>query len=183
MPWLVRAAADDAPPAARSPFLLTTGLAPPVRNSDYFYGYWNAAQDYYKHKKPGLDLHENFAPVTDQDGSYSTNLYTAKAQAWVTETVGPAGARRADKSFVYLAYQAMHGPIEAPAQYVDSAHCRGVTTENKRNVYCGMMAALDEGIGNLTQTYKELGIWNDTLVVLAADNGGHVGASGNNAPL
>jgi hypothetical protein len=37
--------------------------------------------------------------------------------------------------------------------------------------YCGMMAALDEGIGNLTATYKSLGIWDDTLLVLAADNG------------
>ena len=35
----------------------------------------------------------------------------------------------------------------------------------------------------MTSTYKSLGIWNDTLMVLAADNGGHVGASGNNFPL
>ena len=77
----------------------------------------------------------------------------------------------------------MHGPIEAPQEYVDSAHCKGVTTEGKRNVYCGMMACLDEGIGNLTDTYKALGIWQDTLLVLATDNGGHVGSSGNNAPL
>ena len=39
------------------------------------------------------------------------------------------------------------------------------------------------GIANVTSTYKSLGIWNDTLMVLAADNGGHVGASGNNFPL
>jgi arylsulfatase A-like enzyme len=45
------------------------------------------------------------------------------------------------------------------------------------------MACLDEGVGNLTRTYQSLSIWEDTLVVLAADNGGHVGSSGNNAPL
>ena len=167
--------------------MTTWDYTPTCRGFDYFYGYWNAAQDYYRHAKPSLDLHENFSPVEDQDGAYSTNLYTAKAQAWLTKTVGgppgAAGQGKADKSFLYLAYQAMHGPIEAPAQYVQSAHCRGVTTENKRNVYCGMMAALDEGIGNLTDTYKQLGIWNDTLVVLATDNGGHVGSSANNAPL
>jgi arylsulfatase B/arylsulfatase I/J len=77
----------------------------------------------------------------------------------------------------------MHGPIEAPAHYVGNAHCSQVTALNNRNIYCGMMAALDEGIGNLTHTYEQLSIWQDTLVVLAADNGGHVGASGNNAPL
>lgn len=77
----------------------------------------------------------------------------------------------------------MHGPIEAPAQYVNSPHCSQVTSINKRRIYCGMMACLDEGVGNLTHTYQSLSIWQDTVVVLAADNGGHVGASGNNAPL
>ena len=70
--------------------------------------------------------------------------------------------------------EAMHGPIEAPAHYVGNAHCSQVrnhpirsnyrlhlpmklstdsfaysqvTTLNNRNIYCGMMAALDEGIG------------------------------------
>ena len=46
-----------------------------------------------------------------------------------------------------------------------------------------MMAALDEGIGNVTATYRELGIWQDTVTVLAADNGGIPEESGNNAPL
>ena len=77
----------------------------------------------------------------------------------------------------------MHGPIEAPDHYVNDAFCSQVTTLNKRNIYCGMMAALDEGIGNVTSTYEELGIWADTVTVLAADNGGIPEASGNNAPL
>jgi arylsulfatase A-like enzyme len=47
----------------------------------------------------------------------------------------------------------------------------------------GAAIAADEGVGNLTRTYQSLSIWQDTLVVLAADNGGHVGSSGNNAPL
>ena len=40
---------------------------PTCRGFDYFYGYWNAAQDYYSHGLPAaLDLHENFEPVNDQ---------------------------------------------------------------------------------------------------------------------
>ena len=161
--------------------MTTWASTPTCRGFDYFYGYWNAAQDYYKHGLPAaLDLHEKFVTQTGEDGQYSTNLYTEKAQAWVSKTVG---AKKAPKSFVYMAYQAMHGPIEAPDEYVNSAHCSKVTATNKRRIYCGMMAALDEGIGNLTDTYKALGVWQDTLVVLGADNGGHVASSGNNAPL
>lgn len=163
--------------------MTTWDYTPTCRGFDYFYGYWNAAQDYYSHGGPhALDMHENFQTDYSVAGEYSTNLYTRKAQAWIerTQATGPS---KKESTFVYLAYQAMHGPIEAPAEYVNSEFCKKVTTMNKRNVYCGMMACLDEGIANLTATYMRLGIWEDTLVVLAADNGGHVGNSGNNAPL
>ena len=106
--------------------MTTWDYTPTCRGFDYFYGYWNAAQDYYTHGGPhagcqayecrgltfALDLHENFSPVTDEAGAYSTNLYTAKAQAWVQKTVG---AEKASHSFLYLAYQAMHGCVTASA--------------------------------------------------------------------
>jgi arylsulfatase B len=120
--------------------MTTWEFTPTCRGFDYFYGYWNAAQDYYSHGGPrALDLHENFATDYTQAGVYSTNLYTQKAQQWVERTVEEEAA---EHSFVYLAYQAMHGPIEAPAQYVNSPHCSQVTSINKRNIYCGMMACL-----------------------------------------
>ena len=31
----------------------------------------------------------------------------------------------------------------------------------------GMVSAMDEGIGNLTKVYKELGLWDDTLIVFS----------------
>jgi arylsulfatase B/arylsulfatase I/J len=65
----------------------------------------------------------------------------------------------------------MHGPIEAPAHYVGNAHCSQVTALNNRNIYCGMMAALDEGIGNITQTLRETGLYNNSVLVLSNDNG------------
>jgi arylsulfatase B/arylsulfatase I/J len=163
--------------------MTTWSYTPTCRGFDYFYGYWNAAQDYYTHGGPhALDMHENFDTDRSVSGEYSTTLYTRKAQAWIEQTQAP-GASKKDNTFLYLAYQAMHGPIEAPEEYVNTEFCKSVTTANKRNVYCGMMACLDEGIANLTATYERLGIWDDTLVVLAADNGGHVGSSGNNFPL
>ena len=49
--------------------MTTWDYTPTCRGFDYFYGYWNAAQDYYTHGGPhALDLHENFVPVTDKAG-------------------------------------------------------------------------------------------------------------------
>jgi len=158
--------------------MTTWDYTPMCRGFDYFYGFLGPAQDHFTHSTGGgLDLRENFTPDKDQQGVYSTHLYTQKAQAWIRKTVGEG----AQKTFMYLAYQAMHGPVQAPQEYID--RCSHVTTENNRRKYCGMMMALDEGIGNLTSTYQDLGIWEDTLLLLAADNGGHIGSSGNNWPL
>ena len=158
--------------------MTTWDYTPTCRGFDYFYGFYGPAQDHYTHTAGGgLDLREDFAAVVDENTTYSTTLYTGKVQAWVQ---GAVQAGHADRTFVYLAYQAMHSPIEAPEQYTNDPRCSRL---GPRRVYCGMMLALDEGIGNVTGTYKSLGIWNDTAVVFATDNGGHTGSSGNNWPL
>lgn len=158
--------------------MTTWDYTPTCRGFDYFFGYYAPAEDHYTHTFDGyLDLRENFEPVRDAGGIYSTHLFTSKAQTWISRQLA-AGAQN---TFLYLAYQAMHSPIEAPPEYVQ--RCSHVTTENNRRIYCGMMLALDEGIGNVTETYKSLGIWDDTVLVLAADNGGDIGNSASNWPL
>ena len=52
-----------------------------------------------------------------------------------------------------------------------------------RRIYCGMVRAMDESIGNITQTYERLGILSDTLFILTGDNGGIPWNGGNNYPL
>jgi arylsulfatase B/arylsulfatase I/J len=158
--------------------MTTWDYTPTCRGFDYFYGFYGPAQDHFTHKSGALDLRENFDAVHNETGVYSTHLYTQKAQQWITAEIN---VHKSAKTFSYLAYQAMHAPIEAPAEYIE--RCSHVTTTNKRRTYCGMMLALDEGIANVTNTYKSLGIWESTVLVLAADNGGHIGSSGNNAPL
>ena len=45
-----------------------------------------------------------------------------------------------------------------------------------------MVSAMDEGIGTLTRTYKELGLWDDTVLVFTTDNGGKRGQGDINWP-
>ena len=46
-----------------------------------------------------------------------------------------------------------------------------------------MVRAVDESVKNITDTYKKLGIFDDTIGVLTTDNGGHPAAGGSNYPL
>ena len=57
------------------------------------------------------------------------------------------------------------------------------TERPDRRVFCGMMMALDEGIGNITRRLEARGMMNDTLIVFTTDNGGQNGVGGNNWPL
>jgi len=165
--------------------MTTWDYTPTCRGFDYFFGFYGAVENHYTRVAhfsgmKGLDLRENFDAQDARDDVYSTHLYTEKAQAWISRVVL---TERAQKTFMYLAYQAMHGPLQSPGEY--SRRCRrfGVTNTSKRDIYCGMMLALDEGVNNVTDTYKSLGIWDDTLLVFASDNGGNLRLIGNNWPL
>jgi len=43
--------------------------------------------------------------------------------------------------------------------------------------------ALDDTIANVTQAFRDAGIWDDTLLIFTTDNGGHPPTSGSNWPL
>lgn len=82
-------------------------------------------------------------------------------------------AHPADQGFfLYLAYQATHGPIEAPQRFIDLYPDDWV---QERRVYDAMMSGIDESMGNITQALKDKGMWNDTLIVFASGPSSRLG--------
>merc|ERR1712066_127129 len=63
----------------------------------------------------------------------------------------------------------------------------GFIKDEHRQFYHAMVYFVDEAIGNVTKLIKDEGIWDNTLIVLHADNGGPIYMSGdsgaNNYPL
>jgi hypothetical protein len=84
--------------------------------------------------------------------------------------------------FIYAAYQAVHGPLESPQRFIDACSAEGVR-EADRLIFCGMVKALDEGIGNITRSLETAGLSKSTLIGLTTDNGGQNGVGGNNWPV
>eukprot|EP00929_Paragymnodinium_shiwhaense_P079975 TRINITY_DN41695_c0_g1_i1.p1 TRINITY_DN41695_c0_g1~~TRINITY_DN41695_c0_g1_i1.p1 ORF type:complete len:519 (+),score=79.06 TRINITY_DN41695_c0_g1_i1:75-1631(+) len=151
-----------------------TAYTPTFRGFDSFYGYYEGSEDYFQHTTSGgLDFHDeqgqNCGPgctklVRDNAGQYSTNLYTKRA-------VDIIEAHDASTPFfMYLAYQGVHAPREAPDHYV-KPYSQTIRDKGRR-VFAGMVSALDEGMGNVTAALKAKGMFEDTLIFVTTDNGG-----------
>ncbi len=153
------------------------GMAPhfhPLgRGYDEFFGFLHGGHSYVD---PGVGTWNPILRGTEQvdEKAYLTDAFSREAVGFVE--------RHRDKPFfLYLAYNAVHTPLQGPERYKDSF--QDIANE-KRQVYAGMLTAMDEGIGALLNKLRELDIEKDTLLVFINDNGGPTPANGsNNSPL
>ncbi|KAK7103388.1 hypothetical protein V1264_018294 [Littorina saxatilis] len=149
---------------------------PTYRGFQSFYGYYNAAEDYYTHiQKHGYDFRDDDQVDKSAVGHYSTNLFTDRAIRIINDH------NTSQPLFLYLAYQAVHEPLQVPQWYLDQ-HCSSIV-DNDRKIKCGMVAALDEGVKNVTDTLKQRGLMDNTFIIFSSDNGGPVRAAASNYPL
>jgi arylsulfatase A-like enzyme len=70
--------------------------------------------------------------------------------------------------FVYLPFNAVHAPVEAPVKYTNPFP----ELTGTRKSYAGMQAGLDAAVGKVLDAIKKKGIEKDTVVFFLSDNGG-----------
>lgn len=61
-------------------------------------------------------------------------------------------------------------------------YCSHIQDSNRR-AKCGMIAILDEAVGNITDSLQSRGMLNNTLLLFTTDNGGPINHGANNWPL
>eukprot|EP00041_Stephanoeca_diplocostata_P035653 m.1265026 g.1265026 ORF g.1265026 m.1265026 type:complete len:291 (+) comp24737_c0_seq1:139-1011(+) len=91
----------------------TAAFTPLGRGFKSYFGYLSGGEDYFTHTAGNfLDLHDNDKPAYNFGGDYSTILFANKTIDVVLahKTTAPL--------FMYLAFQAVHSPLQAPPQYV-----------------------------------------------------------------
>jgi len=83
--------------------------------------------------------------------------------------------------FLYLSYNAVHTPMQAPQEYLD--RFPGIPDPTRRTM-AAMLSALDDGVGRVLQALQEDGTEKDTLIFCISDNGGTAGPNASvNQPL
>jgi arylsulfatase A-like enzyme len=173
----------------------TSNHFPTQRGFDYFYGFVNGRSSYYE-KTYGSwkDLFEGDTIVTDEtalDTSYhSAYLFESK----VEEAIASHATNYADTPmFMYYAMQLVHDPWTAPAEYLsrctsdveDALVSDDATADSTYQLqnYCAMMVMMDEAIGNLTCALTNNGMGDNTILIIAGDNGGESSMSGSSYPF
>ena len=159
---------------------------PTKHGFDYWYGTTGGCVDYFTLKygyKP--DWYRNGEAL--EESGYSTDLLTKDAVRYLEEQKG-------DKPFfLYLAYTAPHygkGWDEQnkkltnilQAKESDRARFPQIVDANRRE-FAGMVAAMDDGIGEVLETLKRKKLESKTLVIFACDNGADPRYGGSNRPF
>ena len=134
---------------------------PMSRGFDEFFGFLGGEHSYLDvaagTNNPLMDGRKVAAPV-----EYLTDTLADRAVEFIRRN-------RAGPFFLYLAFNAVHTPMEATDKYrAQFAHI----TDPQRRTYAAMLAAMDAGIGRTLATLAEEKLLENTLVIFFSDNGG-----------
>ena len=83
--------------------------------------------------------------------------------------------------FLYVPFQSVHSPLEVPQVYQDLYS--DVVDDVDRQKYLGMVTAMDDAVGNITEALKDKDLYDNTVIVFFSDNGGLIQYGANNWPL
>ncbi len=146
---------------------------PTRRGFDHQYGHYNGALDYFTHiRDGGFDWHRDDRESRDE--GYSTHLIARESARIVAEH------DRSRPLFLYVPFNAVHAPHQVPARYKEPY----AGLAEPRRTYAGMVAAMDEAVGQIVAAIDKKGMRRDTLFLFSSDNGGPApGRVTSNGPL
>ena len=120
--------------------------------------------DHMGHNEPDYDANNPIVrggqPVFERE--YLTDALTREAVDFID--------RHDDKPFfLYLAYNAVHSPLQGADAYMKKfAHIKDI----HRRIFAAMLANMDDSVGTILEKLRALGLDENTIVFFLSDNGG-----------
>ncbi len=140
------------------------------RGFDEFYGFMGrGAHPYFDHSDMNHPIYRGFQAINEE--GYLTTRITEEAVDFINR-------HKEERFFLYVAYNAVHSPPEAPEKDI-----RNVTGDETRDTLMAMIKHLDMGVGEIVNSLKKHDIFDNTLLIFLTDNGGSGAMHANNAPL
>lgn len=159
------------------------------------FGKWHLGEHEHFHpNKRGFDHfvgflggHRSFWPIDKAHHGHKlmVNDKVVKTPEYLTDHLGKETVKfietNKDKPFfIYLAYNAVHSPLQATDEDLKSLEH---ITNKKRRILGAMTIALDRSIGYVLDSLKKQGLEENTIVVFSNDNGAATYLKTNNGGL
>ncbi len=135
---------------------------PLKRGFDEFYGFLgHGAHDYFDLRRTDqyTSIYRN-ETIIDDTGYLTDNL--------ARQAVSFIRRHRHEPFFLYLPFNAVHWPLQAPQADIDAFD----TGQKNRDIYLAMLKRMDRGIGAVLDALRETGADENTLIFFFSDNGG-----------
>jgi arylsulfatase A-like enzyme len=98
-------------------------------------------------------------------GTYLADFLTDRAVDFIRR-------HREEPFFLYLPHFAVHSPHQAKEGTIERFRPKPAVGGHHDPTYAAMIASVDESVGRVLATLKELDLDNETLVIFSSDNGG-----------
>ncbi len=150
---------------------------PMSRGFDEFFGFLGADHSYLNTEAGSLN------PILD--GKTIVDKTDYLTEAFVDRAVDFIHRKKSRPFFLYLAFNAVHTPLEVTQKYLN--RFPNIADEQRRK-YAAMLSAMDDGIGRTLVALNAEGLDDNTIVFFFNDNGGPTMAGttingASNAPL
>jgi len=151
-------------------------MRPNARGFDFFYGFLNGAHSYtewtdqFVRQKGRWPIFRNEMREPPQNDVYLTDLFSDEAVDFIERSViGNQEAAIKKPFFLYLSYNAVHGPWQVPDRYLERT--KHLTDSENRNFFAAMVLVMDDGVGRVYQALKKHSVLDNTALIFISDNG------------
>ena len=144
------------------------------RGFDTSSGFLSGAENHFNEQREcAVDFWKNDSYDT-RNGTYDSYIYKDDLKNIFDNH------KESDPLFLYLPLHNVHGPFQAPDEWLDK-YAKNSTCDHRRT-YQAMVSVADNVTGYVVDMLKQKGMWDNTFMVVSADNGG-AECSGSNHPL
>jgi len=167
---------------------------PTNRGFESHLGYFGGQENYYAHSEPldtivWKDWFRDGYPEeisSEYDGGYSLSLFAQEVDEILISH------DQSKPLFLYYATQATHAPLSDPPRhyltdeeilYIQALTGNDDDNLSQRDLFLRTSVALDKTIGQMIETLKATGMYENTIILAGSDNGGCAYYGGSNYPL
>ena len=135
-------------------------MVPNERGFQEYFGFLGGAHTYFPAKGKGAGIFRDKKAIDEKE--YLTDALGREAVSFIDK-------HAKEPFFMYLAFNAVHTPMEATDKYLNRFPN---IKDGQRQKYAAMMSAMDDAIGQVLAKLREKGLEDDTLIIFFSDNGG-----------